>query len=393
MIPKEQFLKILEQHNHSKSTPDTVLSHLLSPYCLHKTLEQGSPYLENDEGDGETYVVSEAYVIGCLDLAADMYLRLNFGSELLVIYEDCYSEHNQDEIRFLESCLKGKSNTELYSFAWKHLPIEGTYPAALANHNDIHICTRRLYESKGIDIQRLFREIILSDIGGKYDLASKIFIIDTDTGCIFHLYDDRGMWVGAPEQVYFPQIGTEHDEISDREYEDIADAEVRFSILYEDFQWMNGDMDNPEDLCLHGLVSVLIGAESFTYPCCISAAALRLLKTLTEDHEVTNSGEQMLPCCGHSMIANDTRDSVAIIGCDNGIDWTVRHEEGGIRLITNSGRQAVIDPVLYSSEILRFADAVETFYKSCSQKVLPENEIDCEGYQTFWNEWHRRRGK
>lgn len=385
MTPKETLQKILEQHNHPQNTPDDVLFKLLSPYCLYKTLAKGSPYLDHDEG------VSETYVTACMDIAAGMYQRLGFGPELLIVYEDSYSKNNQEEIRFVESCLKGIGSTEVCSFSWNHRPMEQTYPAALANNRDVHTCTRRLYKAAGIDTQSLFLEIILSDIGGKYNLASKIFIIDASTACMFHLYDDRGLWVSAPEGVHFPQLGTEHDEISDMEYEDISDEELRFHILYEDFQWLDGTPDNPEDLCLHGMVSVLVGAESFAYPCCVSAAALRILKTLTENHEGTNSGEQMLPCCGHSMIANDAMDSVIIIGCDNGIDWAVRHEKDGVRLITATGRQALIDSTLYLKEVLRFADAVESFYKNSSPKVLPENDIDLGGYQAFWKEWHRRK--
>lgn len=199
MTLKEQLLKILEQHNHPQSAPDDVLFKLLSPYCLHKMLAQGSPYLENGE------VVSEAYVMGCMELAIDMYRRLDFGSELLVVYEDCYSENNQEEIDFVESCLTGAGKTEQYAFPWKFRPMEETYPAALANNTDVHTCNRRLYEVKEIDIQRLFREIILSDISGKYNLDSKIFIIDTATSVIFHLYDDRGLWVSGPEGMYYLQ--------------------------------------------------------------------------------------------------------------------------------------------------------------------------------------------
>ena len=210
MTLKERFLKILEQHNHPQSAPEDVLFKLLSPYCLHKTLALGSPYLDNDER------ISEVYITECMEIATDMYRRLGFGAELLVVYEDCYSENNQDEIRFVESCLKDIGDTEVYSFSWKFRPIEQTYPAALANNTDIHTCTRRLYQAKELDIQRLFQEIILSDIGGKYNLDSKIFIIDITTGCIFHLYDDRGLWVSAPEGTYFPQLGTEHDKISER---------------------------------------------------------------------------------------------------------------------------------------------------------------------------------
>ena len=101
MTLKEQLLKILEQHNHPQSAPEDAMFKLLSPYCLHKTLAQGSPYLENDEG------VSEVYITECMEIAADMYRRLGFGAALLGVYEDCYSENDQDEIRFVESCLKG----------------------------------------------------------------------------------------------------------------------------------------------------------------------------------------------------------------------------------------------------------------------------------------------
>ncbi|BAK98069.1 hypothetical protein OBV_08710 [Oscillibacter valericigenes Sjm18-20] len=191
MTPKQQLLKILEQHKRSRSDSEDVLFKLLSPYCLHKMLAQGSPYFENDSG------VSEAYAAECAQIATGMYRRLQFGSELLIVYEDCYSENNQDDIRFVESCLKDIGDTEVCSFSWKFRPMEQTYPAALANNTDIHNCTRRLYQANNIDIQRLFREIILSDIGGKYNLASKIFIIDTTTSCMFHLYDDRGLWISG----------------------------------------------------------------------------------------------------------------------------------------------------------------------------------------------------
>lgn len=203
MSLKEQLLNILEQHNHPSDKLDDVLFQLLPPYCLHKTLAQGSPFLENNNG------LSEAYVAECTGIAENMFRRLNFSSALLVVYEDCYSENIQDDICFVENCLKGIGKTDVYTFPWKFRPMEETCPAALANNSDVYTCTRRLYETKEIDVQQLFREIILSDIGGKYDLDSKIFIIDTDTGCIFHLYDDRGLWVSAPERDLLPAVGYE----------------------------------------------------------------------------------------------------------------------------------------------------------------------------------------
>lgn len=171
MTPKEQLLKTSEQHSHPQSAQEDVLFKLLSPYCLHITLALGSPYLEEHSG------VGEAYVVEYTQIATDMYRRLGLGAELLVVYEDCYSENNQDDIRFAESCLKGIGDTEVYSFSWKLRPMEQTYPAVLADNTDVHACTRRLCQAKELDIQRLFREIILSDIGGKDNLESEIFII------------------------------------------------------------------------------------------------------------------------------------------------------------------------------------------------------------------------
>lgn len=57
--------------------------------------------------------------------------------------------------------------------------------------------------------------------------------------------------------IYFPQLGTKYDGIGGFEYENIAPAPIRFHILYEGFHWINGVQDDPEDLCLHGMVSVL----------------------------------------------------------------------------------------------------------------------------------------
>lgn len=202
MTPKETLQKILEQHNQLSKTPDDVLFNIIPPFCRHKDLAKGSPY--SDDGG-----VNKVYVIKCLDISSEIYRSLNFGSELLVVYEDCYSENKKEEIQFVENCLKGVKKKETYSFSWKFPHMDQTYPAALACNREVYNCTRILYEAENIDIQRLFLEIILSDIGGKYELDSKIFIIDTKTGCIFNLYDDRGLWVSGLEGMYFPQLGEE----------------------------------------------------------------------------------------------------------------------------------------------------------------------------------------
>lgn len=166
-----------------------------------------------------------------------------------------------------------------------------------------------------------------------------------------------------------------------------------FQIDVEKLEWMNGSKDDPEDLCVHGDTIVFIGDEIFQYYATVSATVLYLLKSISEDHRIGEE-EQMLPCCGFSIYAqNNALDTVDIVGCSNGIDWSVIHEKDRIRLITSAGKETVVSISEYRKIVYQFADKVEEFYKSCSPKILPEDKTDREGYIAFWNEWHRRRGR
>lgn len=167
---------------------------------------------------------------------------------------------------------------------------------------------------------------------------------------------------------------------------------LTFKIDANNFKWINGSEDDPKDLCLHGDAVSIIGEEIFKYSCTVSSTALYLLKTLTEDH-IMGKDNQMLPCCGNTIIANKELSDVSICGCNNGIDWTVIHEGNTVKLITESGKETVVSMKDYEQEVFRFADRVEAFYKSCSPKILPDDDFDRNGYIAFWNEWHQRRGR
>lgn len=166
---------------------------------------------------------------------------------------------------------------------------------------------------------------------------------------------------------------------------------MSFWIDATDFRWMEGS-DEREDLCLHGHAVAYIGEEKLEYDATVSAAALYLLKTLTENH-VIHTDNQLLPCCGFSIFANDALDNVIIAGCDNGIDWSVFHDGDKVILVLEDGTRDEIRIDEYKKAVFAFADKVEGFYKSCAPKKLPRNKIDREGYIAFWNEWHRRRNQ
>lgn len=165
---------------------------------------------------------------------------------------------------------------------------------------------------------------------------------------------------------------------------------VPFTVTCSNFSWVDGAEDDPKDLCLHGHVSVRVGDEELAYDCCASAAALRMLRTLGQSHEITDSihGEQMLPCCGFEMYADKELEHVSISGCPNGVDYGVRHEGGKVLVTTSAGVQYAVKEADYRREVLGFASKVKSFYAQCSPKIMPEDKMGRDGYIAFWNEWN-----
>ena len=163
-----------------------------------------------------------------------------------------------------------------------------------------------------------------------------------------------------------------------------------FSISVSNLHWMEG-IDPAEDLCLHGNAKAIIGHEVLEYDdATVSSTALYLLKSLKEDHKIYESN-QMLPCCGFFMIANEELSKVDICGCPNGVDWSVLHENDDVILITETGKRTVIPIDEYRKTVFAFADLIESFYNSAEDKIIPEDEFDRNGYVAFWNEWRALR--
>lgn len=164
-----------------------------------------------------------------------------------------------------------------------------------------------------------------------------------------------------------------------------------FKIHADDFSWITGKEDDPSDHCLHGHVTVQIGQTVLEDDGTVSATALYLLKSLTEDKIMNDSCIQMIPCCGFFMLANPSLTEVTIIGCDSGTDWSVIHEDGRVKLVLESGETEYVGFADYQAEVFRFADSIENFYRSCKPKEIPDDSFERDGYTAFWNEWHRRR--
>ncbi|MFT9495287.1 hypothetical protein [Anaerosolibacter sp.] len=167
----------------------------------------------------------------------------------------------------------------------------------------------------------------------------------------------------------------------------------QFIIRALDLYWLNGEKDDVDDLCLHGDVYVQIGEEVVVdnYSCTVSSTAVYLLKSLEEDHIPDEGLNQMLPCCGFFIIPNDHDDTVEISGCANGIDWSVIHTDGYVKLVTEKGTEVKIEKSLYREIVFNFVDKIEAFYRNCKEKSMPTDDFEHSGYIKFWKEWRNRR--
>lgn len=171
---------------------------------------------------------------------------------------------------------------------------------------------------------------------------------------------------------------------------------IKIEIL--DHHWVQGDKDDPDDLCSHGYVFVGIGSEVIcnqdTLDVTTSAASLHLMRTLDKDYTPGSFAGQLLPCCGHFMVASDDLKTVDLHSCNSGIDWHVIHmPDGYIKLLFENGIEAIITFKNYKDQVLAFADDVKSFYNSSSPKNKLDDDFDRNGYIAFWNEWHSLRNK
>ena len=115
-----------------------------------------------------------------MDKCKKIWDSCGFSDDLSVIYEKGYEDHKGKELLFLETCME-KIAYAMYSFTWEDL-------------NSEELKGRRyVWKTNRIDIKKLAREIILSDIGGKLSLAESVFVMDNKSNAVFFLYDDRGI--------------------------------------------------------------------------------------------------------------------------------------------------------------------------------------------------------
>lgn len=334
---------------------------------LHSALAYKYSYLEKEEFD-------KIYIEKTVERASYIFKKLKLKGDMLLVYDSAYNKNPEKEISFIESTLVNIKNKEYYSYDW------------FDNYDEeIYHARRTIYQVEALRIEELFRQISLSDFAGDYDLESSIYIIDLKSKTIFYFYDDRGLYIMAREEKVLHDLW---ESMPDFFFEDCYDFEINIKKLY----WIDGSQDNKEDLCLHGDLEIRLNDQIVEYSSTVSAAGLRLLRSLSIDHHA-GKGEHLFPCCGNTMIANEEGDKVELIGCDKGLDWSVKHQAGLVTIEAEENLKTTYYYLQYKKEVLNFIKQVEDFYKQAGNRVLPEDKIDRDGYIAFWKEWNNLKEK
>ena len=89
------------------------------------------------------------------------------------------------------------------------------------------------------------------------------------------------------------------------------------------------------------------------------------------------------------MIEIEDCDDVLIIGCPNGIDVSVKHQNGRVVITSESGESKSVSEIAWRDAVLKFSDEVRNFYESSAEKI-PGDDEDQKGFDKMFKEWERR---
>lgn len=160
--------------------------------------------------------------------------------------------------------------------------------------------------------------------------------------------------------------------------------------LYAQDMFFRGDTEKDKkfDCCIHGQVIFKIGDKllSDDTEWCVSASAYRFLHTLFKNHFM-GAEDFLIPCCGHTMIPAEDKKTVSIIGCSNGIDFNIIHENEDIIIVLADNTEYRVSFADYRNAVLSFAQQVMDFYKSNPPREF-EDTFDKDGYSAFVTEWY-----
>ena len=159
--------------------------------------------------------------------------------------------------------------------------------------------------------------------------------------------------------------------------------------------WIKDEGDDPEDLCAHGHVELIVNGDTFLdgtaeQSFTLSAAGLFLLRTVEKDHlpedRVTHDN-YLFPCCGFNAWPAGDNGELVIFGCNIGTEVWVRHLSHDEIELTLDKKTALVSRSEWTQAVVHFADQVKDFYARSLPKVEIKDDFDKQGWDMLWSEF------
>jgi len=165
----------------------TELVHPIFYHCpIGLRFEIGNPLATIYTGN----IPSTKYVKDALSKAIELYENTRFEFDILL-----WEVYSQDKANAPNQLQRFIELTQLTA------PQEQKSERAYLDENmDDHTKKTSYYwdlQLQHLNVTGLFQEIITADLGGFAELASSVYLFDTKTNIIFHIYDDRGLDIVA----------------------------------------------------------------------------------------------------------------------------------------------------------------------------------------------------
>ena len=177
----------------------------------------------------------------------------------------------------------------------------------------------------------------------------------------------------------------------------MIDSDFEIEIITQG--WLESTPGHAEyDLCSHGDIRVVIGGctiapvdDESDYT--ISTSALALLRTLESDHSPEQPvADRLVLCCGMILMTS----------CPIGIDWSVSHLGGRVRLhdvvrydsvdeseaVRFPGLSVELSEDEYRRRIVAYAEKAKQLFEGV-EKTLDE-DWERQVYEEFWQEYDAR---
>jgi len=173
------------------------------------------------------------------------------------------------------------------------------------------------------------------------------------------------------------------------EWNEGDNPEQGMDLFADDLHFLgNTEDERRQDLCVHGKVTMRVNGHLLAdeIECCVTASALRFLRSLSNDHKISEE-EFLFPCCGNMLIPSDDGKTVTVIGCPSGEDLEIStHRAANQTRIANKNVCQFVTFDEYREAVLAYAKQVLRFLQNSPERQY-DDDYEKNGYEAFLTEY------